>query len=186
MIGITLCSRQLSDPRRAHKNGTMPCEHRAASIQIEHICKARTHDATYRDDHQVEARLRSFGAILPVVFGAFNNVNPRFSTLESTKLWRSMMARDENAAKGPLLHRMRRAIGMTCEIDNYVDKLSINKHSHSVSNLNRKYDEPRSCTGHLLFVVPLTHYPHLLLTTFLLSSSAPFLRLLPSLATTSH
>ena len=99
--------------------GPAPCEHRAVQVNNEYLRKAQNLDATYRDDHQVEARLRSFGAVLPLVFGPFNDVNSRFNTLVdalathgATNLWRSMLARDASKAKGPLLHRMRRSIGM--------------------------------------------------------------------------
>ena len=54
-----------------------------------------------------------------LVFGPFNEVNSKFNMLidaipthGATNLWRSMIARDATTAKGPLLQRLRRTIGM--------------------------------------------------------------------------
>ena len=118
--GITLSPTHYPVQGATHTRiGTEPCEHRAAAIQSEYVRKARALDTRYRNDHQVEQRLQSFGAILPLVFGPFNEVNSRFNTLVdamathgATSLWRSMLAKDAAMAKGPLLNRMRRSIGM--------------------------------------------------------------------------
>ena len=67
----------------------------------------------------VERRLMSYGKIHPLVFGAFNDVNQGFEDLikaladyGAAQLWRPMLARNMNEARGALFWKLRRTIGM--------------------------------------------------------------------------
>ena len=68
---------------------------------------------------QVTQRLASFGPIKALVFGAFAEVNDSFDKLMHLMAghgaavhWRSLLVNDPGAAKGIMMWRLRRTIGM--------------------------------------------------------------------------
>ena len=80
-----------------------------------------------------------------LVFGPFNEVNSKFNMLidaipthGATNLWRSMIARDATTAKGPLLQRLRRTIGMAMHRANAnsLIRVSNQKKKKKVSHVN--------------------------------------------------
>ena len=88
-------------------------------MQGEYINNARDLDRRYRSDHKIEECIKSHGPILPLVFGAFGEVNSRFNDLVdalaahgSTNHWRTMLADNATDAKAPLIDRIRCSLGM--------------------------------------------------------------------------
>ena len=125
--GITLAQSHYPRQGSTHnRSASAACEHRAGMIGAEYRRKAKNLDAKFFSTSftppapgPVERRLRTFGPVLPLVFGAFADVNSQFEKLISDMaahgavvLWRSLMATDSSNAKGVLQWRIRRTLGM--------------------------------------------------------------------------
>ena len=114
---INLCQSRYSDAR------VNACERRAGSIPNEYVKHAQELDRKHLDTPAgevgpVEAKLRSFGAVNPLVVGPFNDCSDGVEKLismaaeqGSLRLWRSLGARTPAAAKGYLAWKIRRHLG---------------------------------------------------------------------------
>jgi hypothetical protein len=96
---------------------------RAATIQSEYVNKARRCDRRHSGTvvgqvGPIENKLAQYGAIRPLVFGAFSEINAEFDELlikaahvGANRSWRYMHVAAEEKAVGVLLWHLRRQIG---------------------------------------------------------------------------
>lgn len=125
--GITLTKTHYPTRESTHSRSTREaCAHRGRAIEAEYLRKACYLDRTCQADKYsppapgpVQERLHHLGPILPLVFGAFNDVNQELEGLVSAmasagavSLWRQMLQPDYASAKGVLMWQLRRDIGM--------------------------------------------------------------------------
>jgi hypothetical protein len=125
--GITLSKTHYPRVGSTHsRSASTACATRASLIGTEYRRKAKGLDTKFFSASftppapgPVAERLASFGPVLPLVFGAFADVNVGFEKLISNLAshgasvhWRSLMANSITNAKGVLQWRIRRTIGM--------------------------------------------------------------------------
>ena len=114
---INLCRSHYSDATRS------PTSIRADKIPSEYVKHAQTLDQKILGTAvgvvgPVEAKLRSYGAVRPLVVGPFNDTSPGVEALLSSaaeygsiKFWRLMGASDPASARGYLAWKNRRHLG---------------------------------------------------------------------------
>ena len=125
--GVTLSKSYYPRVGNTHgRSASNACASRASLIGAEYRRKAKNLDNKFFSASftppapgPVTPRLGSFGPVLPLVFGAFADVNDGFEKLISNMAshgaavhWRSLMVNSVTSAKGVLQWRIRRTIGM--------------------------------------------------------------------------